>query len=85
MYIGDDKLSTFASYLRGVHLALGINGINEFPEFIHFHTWVRVEKYKVSPLSVGYETTILEQTNGDEEKGLEMFFELIEEFKNVID
>ena len=82
MYIGENKLSTLTSFLAGVHFALGINGVKEFPEFNKFHAWVREEKFKLNPLSVGYCKTILGQTNGDEKKGLEMFFELIDEFKN---
>jgi hypothetical protein len=81
MYIGDSQLTTLNAYLQGVHLALGINEINESPPFMEFHTWVR-DKFELEPLSVGYRTTILEQCNGDEEKGLDMFFELVEEFKN---
>ena len=81
MYIGDAKLTTLDVYLQGVHLALGINKIKESPPFMEFHTWVR-DKFELESLSVGFKTTILEQCNGNEEKGLDMFFELIEEFKS---
>jgi len=47
MYIGDTKLSTIASLLYGVHLALGINNIKESPDFMKFHTWVR-DKFELT-------------------------------------
>ena len=82
MYIGDSKLTTMDAFLNGAQFGLSINKINEVPEFRNFHFWVR-DKLELEPLSVGFKTTILEHCNGDEEKGLQKFFELIEEFKKT--
>lgn len=81
MYIGDSTLSTMDIFLAGAGFGLSLNEIKESPDFMDFHIWVR-DKFELPPLSVGYKTIILEQCNGDEEIGLKMFFDLIEEFKN---
>lgn len=80
MYTGDKTLSTLNAFLNGAHFSLELNGIKETPGFRKFHCWVQ-DKFEIEQTTEGYCSTILKQCNGDEEKALEMFFELVEEFK----
>jgi len=85
MYIGDNKISSFRSYIDGYSSALKIHGIkfeSTFPPFWYFHEWV-MQKYNWRESTTGWNNIILKENNYDDEKSLTIFFELFDEFKTL--
>jgi len=80
LFLGNDKLSSFSHFISGAYYALAINKTDSNPDFIQFHSWLR-KRLNFDDKSLGFKDTLLEYCNGDEEKGLQLFFELIEEYK----
>ncbi|WP_157634914.1 hypothetical protein [Spirosoma panaciterrae] len=53
-----------------------------FPPFLYFHEWARC-KYRWRESTSGWANIILTETNHDEEIALQIFFEMIDEFKTL--
>ena len=79
LYIGENSITTLYQFLNGCQFALKISGVEEKPNFMDFHTWVR-ERLQLSPMSVNYATTLLEYFH-DEEIAMQKFFILIDEYR----
>ena len=83
MYIGERKISTLSSFLEGALYALDAYGVerkdNE-PDFREFHDWVS-NYYGRDESTAGWKNIILEEVGGNEEKAVDEFFKLFDEFK----
>ena len=82
MYIWDNNITSLKHYIYWYYWCLFEKSIkeNERPVFHNFHDWV-ANKYWYSESTSWWCNMILDQTNKDEKKALELFFELLEEFK----
>ncbi|MEH2280886.1 MAG: hypothetical protein V7K90_06010 [Nostoc sp.] len=82
MYLGQRSLTALRSFLDGYFFAIGKNGIlieEENPPFSQFHDWV-ARYYKWNESTAGWKNIILREV-GDEAKACDVFFELLELFK----
>lgn len=84
MYIGEAKMTNLRCFLDGYHTAEHVNDIrnNEFPPFDYFHRWCAKKCLKQSS-SQGWDSIILRKTKNDETIAMELFFTLIDEFKEI--
>ena len=85
MYIGEAKISTMHSFLDGYTFCSFIHNIRQedvFPQFWYFHEWA-MHKYGWGESTAGWKRVILTENNYDEEKALEVFFEMMDEFKTL--
>lgn len=88
MFIGNKKISTLRSFTDGFLHAEGAHHWVEdhpalFPLPFHFfHEYVRI-KLGYSSSTCGWNNMILEGNKGDEEKSLNVFFHMHEEFLNI--
>lgn len=85
LYIGNNQITSMRNFLDGYDFACLVNGIehnNIYPQFWYFHEWA-MEKYNWSESTAGWKNIILKENNNDEEKSLEIFFEMIDEFKTL--
>ncbi len=85
MFIGEKKISSLRAFLEGAFYTMYIYGITEAEEtgsdLGNFHDWV-ARYYGWSETTVGWNNIILQECNGNEEKALDQFFILYDEFKN---
>lgn len=87
MYLGALSVSKMRTFLDGYRFAIRdeTEWINEIPgnplHFKLFNAFV-ARKYQVSGC-IGWCGIILEQVGGDEEKGLQLFWELLDEFREI--
>jgi hypothetical protein len=81
MYLGDRKLTTMWHYINGYRAATDIHTVEQDlkPDFWLFHDFV-AEHFGYSESTSGWRNMIFEQTS-DEEKGLDLFFELFDKFR----
>ncbi|MHC0063625.1 hypothetical protein ACWATR_11950 [Nostoc sp. UIC 10890] len=82
MYLGQRSLTALRSFIDGYFFAIGQNGIlieEENPPFSQFHDWV-ARYYKWNESTAGWKNIILREV-GDEAKACDVFFELLELFK----
>lgn len=85
MYLGDTSITSMNTFLDGYNFACFVNNIDNhdvYPLFWYFHEWAK-EKYNWYESSAGWKNIILKENQNDEIKSLAVFFELIEEFKNL--
>jgi hypothetical protein len=85
MYMGDNKISTMRTFLDGYKFSSMVHNIKSekvFPPFWYFHEWAK-EKYNWFESTAGWKNIILEENNNDEEKALETFFAMIDEFRTL--
>lgn len=85
MYLGNSKISSMDNFLNGFNFAEMITGKRlkkEFPPFWYFHEWV-MDKYKYNESTAGWKNIILTENENNEEKALQIFFDMIEEFKTL--
>ena len=84
MYIGDKKISSIHSFLDGFHYALYLNHIKgeDIIPFWYFHEFVS-RHYNWGESTAGWCHIILEENSNDEERSLNVFFELFEQFANI--
>ncbi|MBA3682964.1 MAG: hypothetical protein H0W73_17635 [Bacteroidetes bacterium] len=85
LYIRENKISNLQCYLDGYQAALIHNAINHesiFPQFWYFHEWT-MQKYNWSSSVAGWTNILLKENNNNEEKALQVFFELCDEFKTL--
>ena len=86
MYLGELSISKLETFLNGYRMAL--NDLEEkayaiFPLPLRFfHDYVAF-RYHYSGSSSGWKNMILDQVDHDEGKGLDLFFELLDEFKQI--
>lgn len=84
MYIGEKSLTLLRAYLSGFQEALNYgNGSFNTNGFYsgEFDKWVGEKLECVYPNSLSWATHILRIVEGDEEKAVDLFFALLEEFK----
>ena len=86
MYLGGNSITALSHFLNGYTIAesdLGFDFQKElFPLDFHFmHDFVRM-RFKEEN-NIGWCNNILNHCNNNEEKGLKIFFELYDEFKNI--
>ncbi|MEQ1605697.1 MAG: hypothetical protein ABL999_12600 [Pyrinomonadaceae bacterium] len=80
MYLGSESLSLLRAFLDG--FISGSQQVAPHPSgFIDFHEWVALRLGYFESTS-GYANMILTAEAGDEEKGLDRFFRLWNEFRN---
>jgi hypothetical protein len=82
MYLGQRSLTALRSFIDGYYFALRENNIlveEEIPPFWQFHDWV-ARYYKWYESTAGWKNIILKEV-GDEAKACDVFFELLELFK----
>lgn len=85
MYLGDKKISTLRTFLDGYNFATQIHHVdcsNEYPPFWYFHEWA-MDQYGWYESTAGWKNIILKENDNDEEKSLQVFFQLIDEFKKL--
>ncbi len=84
MYIGNNTITSMETFLNGYIFASDINNLNLdiYPKFWYFHEWVK-EHYNWFESTAGWKNIILAESNNDEEKALNVFFELIAKFKEI--
>ncbi|QMS88997.1 hypothetical protein HUN01_15815 [Nostoc edaphicum CCNP1411] len=82
MYLGQRSLTALRSFIDGYFFAIGQNGIlieEENPPFSQLNNWV-ARYYKRYGSTAGWKNIILREV-GDEAKACDVFFELLELFK----
>ncbi len=82
MYLGQRSLTALSSFIDGYFFAIGENGIlieEENPPFSQLNNWV-ARYYKRYGSTAGWKNIILREV-GDEAKACDVFFELLELFK----
>ncbi len=83
MYLGWNKLSLMRSFLGGFQTAVSLSNANydtgKF--FTDFNQWAINKLTGRNESKYGWSGIILRECNNDEEKALELFFALLEEFK----
>ncbi len=85
MYIGECKISAMSSFLDGYHFCSITHNIKEdkvFPPFWYFHEWAK-ENYNWYESTAGWKNIILQENNNDEAKALDVFFDLMADFKTL--
>jgi phosphoribosylanthranilate isomerase len=84
LFLGTKSVLRLKSFLDGYGFALASKETKcEWKDFLEFNFYKFVEKYfNWNKLSLNsWETIILKECNDDEEKALDLFFALLEEFK----
>ncbi|OYE04252.1 hypothetical protein [Nostoc sp. 'Peltigera membranacea cyanobiont' 232] len=82
MFLGQRSLTALSGFIGGYFFAMEENGIlieEENPPFSQFHDWV-ARYYKWYESTAGWKNIILREV-GDEAKACDVFFELLELFK----
>lgn len=82
IYLGQRSLTALAGFIGGYFFAIAENNIlveEEIPPFRQFHDWV-ARYYKWYESTAGWKNIILKEV-GDEAKACDVFFELLELFK----
>ncbi|MEH2350995.1 MAG: hypothetical protein V7K55_23920 [Nostoc sp.] len=82
MFLGQRSLTALRGFISGYFFAMEENGIlieEENPPFSQFHDWV-ARYYKWYESTAGWKNIILREV-GDEAKACDVFFELLELFK----
>ena len=81
MYLGDKKISALDSFINGYFYAIWTNQIeaDDPYKFDEFNNWI--ENYYGTNSTAGWRRLILSECDGDEEKALDRFFDLYDEFK----
>jgi hypothetical protein len=81
MYFEDKSLSALYNFIKGFEMACYVHSIDEheLPPFGEFHEFVR-RKTGFSESTSGWKKMLLSFNNEDEEKALEMFFNVFGEF-----
>ncbi|MEH2004939.1 hypothetical protein [Nostoc sp.] len=82
MFLGQRSLTALSGFIGGYFFAIEENGIlieEENPPFSQFHDWV-ARYYKWYESTAGWKNIILREV-GDEAKACDVFFELLELFK----
>jgi hypothetical protein len=85
MYLGESKISNMSSFLDGYLFCSQIHNIKQekvFPPFWYFHEWAK-EKYNWYESTAGWKNIILQENNNDEEAVLNVFFDLMDDFKTL--
>ena len=85
LYIGNNNITSMQNFLDGYDFACLLNEIehnNVYPLFWYFHEWTK-EKYNWTSSTAGWKNIILQENGNDEIKSLEVFFELIDEFRTL--
>lgn len=88
MYLGRNQISLLSTFMTGYRFSLQENGydISSDPFFGNdsggFFIWFQNKRGYSS--SSNWYLTILKECNGEEEKALELFFNLLEEYKNEL-
>lgn len=90
MYLGKKSITSMRIFLDGIHMGKYIYGMNKaFPrkellplpmDFLHDYAAV---KYHYRESTKGWNGILLEQAGNDEEKALELFFSLYQDFQNL--
>ncbi len=86
MYIGENTITAMRSFLFGYGFALEVHKIkreSEEPDFALFHDFV-ANKYNEESSTAGWCNLILKHNENDQKKSLEVFFNLVEEFRQTI-
>ncbi|QHT70576.1 hypothetical protein GXP67_29950 [Rhodocytophaga rosea] len=86
MYLGEKRISSLRTFIDGYTFGLweyNIQTEEETPPFVLLHKWV-AKKFGWGQTSAGWNTILLNENLGDEEKALDQFFEILPEFMNVI-
>jgi hypothetical protein len=83
MYIGSHSIVHFRAFLEGCFHMARVYGIEccEQPDFSDLHYWIS-ERFLGTQSTMGWCSIILQECGGDENKALDQFFELVEEFRN---
>ncbi len=82
MYLGKKSITLLSAFINGYNFAIETNNIpvpEEIPPFGQFYDWIA--RYYKSKLSTAEWHNIILQEVGDEVKALDVFFELLELFK----
>ncbi len=85
MFIGDNKITSLRTFLDGYQLSNRLHNIQDeliFPPFYYFHRWVQLH-FKSELSTAGYSHIMLQNNNNDEEKSLNSFFSVIDDFKEL--
>jgi hypothetical protein len=82
MYIGSHSIVHLQAYLGGCFHMARVYGIErrEEPDFRDLNYWVS-EQLLGERISNGWCTIILQECGGDENRALDRFFELLDEFR----
>jgi len=78
LYTGDNSIHSLKIFVEGYILALKINNIPDVLDtFKEFTEWLSI-KFKKQAYVKGWDTILLEECNMDNEKAINLFFELLE-------
>nr|WP_315257777.1 hypothetical protein [uncultured Flavobacterium sp.] len=82
LYIGEKSLTALYFNINGFNLSCWVHNVEENikPEWKGFHDFV-ASKLKYTESTSGYRNMILEKNKFDEIKSLNMFFELLDSYK----
>ncbi|MCU0467793.1 MAG: hypothetical protein MUF58_04260 [Arcicella sp.] len=82
LYIGERSIIALDFHIQGYESACRIRGIEEIlnPPFGYFHSFV-ADYYSYGKTSRGWRQIILLENNNDEEKSLEVFWQLLDLFR----
>ncbi|MBD1942803.1 hypothetical protein H6F50_10610 [Coleofasciculus sp. FACHB-712] len=82
MYLGKKSITLLKAFISGYYFARQTNNVailEEIPPFGQFHDWI-ARYYNWESSTAGWNNIILQEF-GDEAKALDVFFELLELFK----
>jgi len=85
MYFGDNKISNLQAFLSGYDFSTYVHNIKDksvFPPFWYFNEWA-MHKYNWRESTAGWKNIILKENENNEEKALNVCFEMIDEFKTL--
>ncbi|WP_313998240.1 hypothetical protein [Xanthocytophaga flava] len=85
MYLGKNSITALKQFLGGYSYALHSFGIDnpEMPPFVMFHEW-SAYRFKWSESTAGWKNIILEECEGDEARALDVFYQVLEDFKRLV-
>ncbi len=83
MYVGDYSLIKLKSFLEACEYMAYAFGIecSDTPSFHGLHLWVAM-RFLGHESAMGFCQIILEECSGDDKKALDMFFNLLDEYKS---
>jgi len=89
MYLDSHSITKLRTFLDGYHCALYNFNVKENPQktilplpFYFFHKYTAY-RFGYGESTIGWHNIILDQTNRDEEKAFNLFFDLLDDFKEL--
>ncbi|MDJ1501192.1 hypothetical protein [Xanthocytophaga agilis] len=85
MYLGKGSISALAQFIGGYDYAFHSLGIDnpEMPPFHMFHEWA-AHRFNWYEATAGWSHIILQECEGNEARALDVFYQVLEDFKRLI-